>query len=226
MRKILVLDDNNINLIILNKLFSNNFIIKTLSDSTLAFDFYKDFKPDILITDLDMTELNGLELLKTIRDIDKNIKIIVLTYHYETEYLIHAVELNLTKYLIKPVRYEVLNNAIINAIEDLNNYEVVRKKILKISEELYWDYETFSLFYKNDQIKLMKKEFKLMKYLTKNPNQVKFYEELFQNIWEDKYYTEDSKGPLKTLIYEFKNKLSYNMIINVSGIGYRLNIIN
>lgn len=225
MKKVLIVEDDRINLSVLVKFLENNFILKAVSDSTRALDVYNDFKPDILITDIDMPGLNGIELSKKIRKLDKNIKIIILTGHDDINYVLNAVELNLTKYLIKPVTKESIDDALKLAIDDINSYKVVDKRKLKISDDLYWNYETKVLTYKNEEIKLTKNEIIFMDILASNPNQAKKYDEIGVVIWNDKYYVEEVKGPLKTLIHSLKNKLPQTVIKNVSGIGYKLEIL-
>lgn len=225
MKKVLIVEDDRINLSVLVKFLENNFILKAVSDSTRALDIYNDFKPDILITDIDMPGLNGIELSKKIRKLDKNIKIIILTGHDDINYVLNAVELNLTKYLIKPVTKESIDDALKLAIDDINSYKVVDKRKLKISDDLYWNYETKVLTYKNEEIKLTKNEIIFMDILANNPNQAKKYDEIGVVIWNYKYYVEEVKGPLKTLIHSLKNKLPQTVIKNVSGIGYKLEIL-
>ena len=222
MKKILIIDDDKVNLTVIKKFLENDFEVMGITESILALNTYKSFQPDIIITDIDMPVIDGLELSKKIRDIDKNVKIIVLTGHEKMDYILSAVELNLTKYLIKPVSSETINDAVLKAIDEINNYEVINKRKLLISKNIYWDYEKKILFKDNQEIKLTKKELQLIDLLTTNPNIAKKYDEIGVNIWEDKYYYDDIKGSLKTLIHGLKNKLDEKVIVNVSGVGYKL----
>lgn len=68
--------------------------------------------PDVLLLDINMPEMNGLEVLKNIRKNKKNVKTIILTVHNEIEYLLKAVDLNVDGYILKDSESEVLKNAI------------------------------------------------------------------------------------------------------------------
>jgi len=82
------------------------------SDGIQAYDIFEKSRPDIVLTDIDMPGLNGIELAKKIRANDKETPIIIMTAHTKPEYLIDAVELNITRYLIKPFVGEELLGAL------------------------------------------------------------------------------------------------------------------
>lgn len=77
-------------------------------DGKQAWDAYLEHEPNILITDLSMPEMDGLELIKKIRDIDNNLKIIVISAHAEDEKLEKASSLDVIDYHIKPLKRNVL----------------------------------------------------------------------------------------------------------------------
>lgn len=68
--------------------------------------------PDVLLLDINMPEMNGLEVLQNIRKTKRNVKVIILTVHNEIEYLLKAVDLNVNGYILKDSELEVLKNAI------------------------------------------------------------------------------------------------------------------
>ncbi|PLY07697.1 MAG: hypothetical protein C0625_05845 [Arcobacter sp.] len=78
------------------------------SDGLDGLEKYKKLKPNIIITDIKMPKLNGIEMIKEIRKYDKNTKIIIATAFLETSYLIDAIELGLIKYLVKPIMEDTL----------------------------------------------------------------------------------------------------------------------
>ena len=68
--------------------------------------------PDVLLLDINMPEMNGLEVLQYIRKNKINIKVMILTVHNEIEYLLKAVDLDIDGYILKDSESEVLKNAI------------------------------------------------------------------------------------------------------------------
>ena len=71
------------------------------SDAITALQLYEKYQPDIIITDIQMPKLNGLEFVKRIRQKDKKTQIIVITAFCDKDYLLSAIELGLVKYLVK-----------------------------------------------------------------------------------------------------------------------------
>jgi YesN/AraC family two-component response regulator len=81
-----------------------------------AFDMYQKYKPSIILTDIDMPLLNGLELIEKIREVDENIDIIIISAYTYTEYLLRAIELNLVSYLAKPIQRNKLEDTLLKSI--------------------------------------------------------------------------------------------------------------
>ena len=75
-------------------------------------DLLKNDIPDVLLLDINMPGMNGLEVLQNIRKNRIDVKVIILTVHNETEYLLRAVDLNVDGYILKDSESEVLKNAI------------------------------------------------------------------------------------------------------------------
>lgn len=99
----------------LNKNYDFNII--EANNGSEAFELYLKHKPQILLTDISMPIMCGLTLIEKIREIDNDIKVIVLSAHDETEKLLRAVELNLTSYQIKPISRKKLNESLQKAIQ-------------------------------------------------------------------------------------------------------------
>lgn len=64
---------------------------------------YKEFKPDIILTDISMPNMNGIQMSRQIKAIDKNIPIIISSAHGDTKYLLDAITLGINGYLLKPI---------------------------------------------------------------------------------------------------------------------------
>ena len=88
-------------------------------DGEEAYNLYKEKKPDIIITDIQMPKMNGLELIKKIREIDTTIPIVVLSAHTEKEKLLQAIKFNLIDYVVKPISRSCLRLAVESAFNKL-----------------------------------------------------------------------------------------------------------
>jgi len=75
-------------------------------NATEAMTIYKKEKPHIIITDIKMGKISGLDLIKEIREADDNYQVIILSAFLDKKYLLNAVGLNLVKYLTKSIKHE------------------------------------------------------------------------------------------------------------------------
>lgn len=78
-------------------------------------------KPDVLLLDINMPKMNGLEVLKNLKDAKSKVKVLILTVHNETEYLMKAVEIGINGYVLKDSESAELKKAIFS-IADGENY--------------------------------------------------------------------------------------------------------
>ena len=87
--------------------------------------------PDVILLDINMPNMNGLEALEKIRQKDKNIKVLILTIHNEIEYLMKAVEIGINGYVLKDSESSVLKKAIFSVYEGESYIEPSLTPILK-----------------------------------------------------------------------------------------------
>ena len=108
------------------------------SDGELAFPMIQKAKPDIVITDIRMPFMDGLELSKLIKKELPQIEIIILTGHGEFEYAKEAIKLGIAEYLLKPINGEELLsevNRVALKIEERRKEREIREKYIKEMEE-------------------------------------------------------------------------------------------
>ena len=116
-----------------------------------AMQIYEKFKPQIIITDIQMPKVNGLEFIKQIRQKDKKTQIIVITAFCNQEYLLKAIELQLVKYLLKPVNEKNFEEALKLCLNSLNEDS---SNIIKFDENSYFDIFNKTFVVKNEIVKL------------------------------------------------------------------------
>lgn len=186
------------------------------SNAIIALKLYKEHHPDIIITDIQMPKLNGLDFVKQIRVKDKKTQVIIITAYSDTEYLLKAVELKLVKYLIKPVKEKDFDDALNLCVQSINEET---SNIVNLSSNTYFDIYNQTLLMDNKIVKLRTKEIELFTLLLKNKNRYVTYNEIENIVWQDSVMTKDA---LKTLIKNLKFKLPKDLIFNLTGTGYKL----
>ena len=178
---------------------------------------YNEIKPDIIICDIIMPHINGLDLISKIRKTDKETQIIVATARIDTNFLLKAVELKLVKYLTKPIMGEKLLDALNEALEFMKDEN---SNIFEIDNEYRFDTLNKTLFKIDEFIKLPKKELLFLELLIKNHKRAVKYEELNNYVWAG----EMSEDALRSIVKGLRRKISKQAIKNISGIGYQIGI--
>ncbi|ADG92950.1 response regulator receiver protein [Arcobacter nitrofigilis DSM 7299] len=184
------------------------------SDNVIdGYELYLENKPDLIITDIEMKDENGIELIKKIRLIDMGIPIIVISAYSKEEYLLNLINLKISHYILKPVTNKKLYEAITVAIFNENH------TMFEIYPSLYLDIENSNLYYNKETIPLRKKDKHFLELLYKNKDKITTYDMIQEYIWVDKDMTQNA---LKTFIKELRKKLPVQIIENIIQEGYRL----
>jgi DNA-binding response OmpR family regulator len=206
--------------ILLRKYCNNVIEANNGKDALIA---YKNHKPNIMITDLNMPVVSGIELIRTIRkDIeDESLCILVTTAHKDEHYLLDATELHLEKYLVKPVSIEKLVEALGLCVK-----KCVKNHTLSVDlgYGLVYDKQNRQVLRNGNDIKLGKKEIKFLELLIDNKNEVVEYQKIEDIVWQG---ANMSHNALRALVSTLRSKLDSDnskLIENLSGFGYKLNI--
>jgi len=190
--------------------------VKEASNGIEALYQLGTFTPDLIITDLEMPDMNGIEFIREIRKKDKDICIIVLTAHTNEKYLIELIDMHIEKYIIKPINLEKL----ISALEHCQSIITKSKSFTKqLSNGYKYDWNQKILLHNETLISLTKKEILFLELLFKNINTITSYEELQNIVWQDNVMTDNA---LRSLVRNLRKKLPKDFIVNLSGIGYKV----
>ncbi len=194
-----------------------------VSDGSEAYELFKEKKPDILLLDINLPTLDGLSLAKKIREQNNDVLLIMLTAYSQKDKLLQAIELNLFKYLIKPINTLELEEVIENSLKKLATIKN-NQKYLFLDGEFIWDKSNEILLKNQQQIKLTKNEALLMKLFCSNPFSTYSSVDVIYYIWEDDFSNELTTNKLRTLFSRLKTKLNYNLFDSIYNIGYKINL--
>lgn len=197
---------------VLSLLFKEVFVAK---DGEEALELFEEKKPDLLIFDICMPKMDGIEVLNKIRKSNKAIPIIVLTAHTEETYLFRAIELNITRYLLKPFSKDALLDAIKTCILNL----VKDQESAILGNGYVFDFINKNLLYEQNIINLSLHELKLLQVMSAQSQKIFSFEELIEEIWGWEIVTKEA---LKSLVKTLRKKLPSPLIKNIFGIGYTL----
>ena len=185
------------------------------SNGDEAYDLYCENKPDIILCDIQMPKINGIDFITKLRQTDRNTLVIMITAYSSEEYLMQLINLNINHYILKPLNSTNLLEGIIKAFGNRLN------KHLFFSKDMYLDMKTYKLFFNNAEVLLRKRDIDFLLLLHENKNQVVPYSLIEDTLWRDKVM---SASALKTFIKEFRQRIPQDILINVQQIGYQLQI--
>jgi len=198
--------------------FLNPFFIKIYEakDGVEALEVYEKYKPDIIITDIEMPNMNGLELCRKIRKDDKITPIIITTAYTTTEYLLEAVELNLVKYVVKPIKEERLLSALNLCFEQIQRE---KPSIVHLSNVYKFDMLNHTLIKNNTIVPLTESQYKFLTILIKNRGKIVSYDEIEHYVWSNKFM---SSNALRSLVRDVRKLVGKEVISNISKYGYKI----
>ena len=215
--------------LLLYEIFSK---IKVAFDGKEALEEYCNYYktnneyPDLIITDIQMPNMDGIELIKHIYKENPNQKIIVLSAHNESEYLMELVNLGIYRFILKPMDYDNFFEIIFKISKEIymEKYKVSDKKeiFIKLNEDLVWNKELKQLYLNDNLLKLTKKEFLLVELLVKIPEKIFVNEEIISYIWKDEFDSNPDISNLKNLISRLRSKIPALRIENIYGFGYKI----
>jgi DNA-binding response OmpR family regulator len=181
-----------------------------------AYRVYQEKHPDIVIADIHMPLLDGLSLIKKIREKDKQTKIIITTAHSDKEKLLQAIELNLVKYLIKPVQSDTLKQLLFTLVDEIRNHH----SIILLKEGFYWDNKRKKLFHGKDEISLKPREQKILDLLISKAGQTISSIDIYNYLYEDQPERDFSSNAVTSLIKRLRQKLPKETLKSSYGVGY------
>lgn len=216
MNILLVEDDLQLNNII-KKSLVKKYTVTSVFDGESAIELIDNNIYDLFILDINIPNVSGLDLTKYIRQKDLNTNIIIITASTELQNFEDSFKNGCNEFIKKPFYLEELKIRIDNLIKEESIEEFC------ISSNIKYLIEKKELFINDVNIKLRKKEKRLLELLLKNINFVVPMDEIQNYVWENEiknYY------PLRQLINELRKKFNTGetFIFSEKGIGYKFEI--
>lgn len=221
--KVLIVDDDeNISEVINMYLKSSGYSTKVALDGKQAEEVYLEYKPDIVLLDVMIPYIDGIDILKWIRKQGET-PVIMITAKGDTFDKVLALELGADDYIVKPFEPKELL-ARVKAVLRRYSSDNVKSEIIKLSD-LSIDSTSYKVIYNGEDIKMPPKEFELLYYLANNKNKVFTREQLLCEVWGYDY-----PGDSRTVdvhIKRLREKLSGGenwQIETVWGVGYKFEV--
>lgn len=222
-QKVLVVDDEEPILELLKyNLEKQGYDVKTAIDGQLAVDVAKKFHPDLVLLDIMMPKMDGVEACRQIRAIPElqNTFIVFLTARAEEYSEVAAFDVGADDYILKPIKPRALMSRI-SALFRRDSKKKSTTSQIKMGDLLI-DRTSYTIKVKGKEINLPKKEFELLFFLAQNPNKVFNRDDLLQNIWGSDVYV--LARTVDVHIRKVREKIGDDYITTVKGVGYKFNL--
>ena len=218
-QNILIIEDDIETLEIMVELFESTFSnVYTSTNGYEAIEIFEKNLIDVILCDINIPKLNGLDTISKIRELDYSIPIIIISACSDTQTLLKASNCNIQGYILKPIMFDDVQN-IKNKIFHHQNYEFMNKNI-EINFSTSLNLQNNQIIIEGKIIKLTIKETEFLKLLIKKKGYIVSYEIIDQVVWGEENIM--SSTSLRTLVKNIRKKLSCEIIENIPKTGYRI----
>lgn len=218
MRILIVEDEPDLQEAIADGLKIDGYAVDTCGDGNTAYDLLYVESYDLVVLDLNLPGMDGLEVLKKIRKEKPELKVLILSARNSVSDKVTGLDCGANDYLAKPFDFAELEARIRN---------LLRQKYLQVDNELSFgnlhiDLAKRLVFCGDSIISLTKKEFSLLEYFALNPDRVLSQEELIDHVWdaEADFFSGAVRVHISSLRKKLRNVLGYDSIETKIGAGY------
>lgn len=198
----------------------NGLKVLETDNSEKACDLFRTQKVDMILIDLQLSNENGLDFVRCLRHKDVLTPVIITATHTDQEILMEAINLHTTRYLTKPIESHELLDALQLEVKKVLHCHASTFSVLH--EGFSYDPINKSVNHPNgDSVQLSKKEYLLVELLLSKKHLIVPYEIIESVVWQESLMSMDA---LRTLVRGIRKKTYPNIISNINGIGYKIDL--
>lgn len=221
MRILVVEDDDRIAKPLVEDLKHQHHVVDVASDGIKGWEYALAANYELILLDLMLPRLDGITLCKRLRAAKFNVLILMMTARDTTTDKIIGLDAGADDYLVKPFEVEELAAR----VRALSRRSPEFRPLILVYGDLQLDPSTCQVTYRGKLLPLTPKEYMILEYFLRNPNQVLTRSVILDKLWEFDKLSEETT--IKTHITNLRRKLkaagsSENFIETIYGIGYRL----
>jgi len=223
-RKILVVDDEErmVRFIRMN-LEHDGFLVSEAFNGKQAISRMRDVNPDLILLDIMMPDVDGFDVLETLREIS-NVPVIMLTAKGEEDDRVRGLELGADDYVTKPFSPRELVSRIKAVLRRTEGATGSMHDLIEVDERLKIDFDRREIWLEGKLIKLRPTEYRLLFHLVQNAGWVVSHDQLLQKVWGYEY--RDEPHYVRLYINYLRQKLEKDpaapkYILTERGVGYR-----
>lgn len=221
MKILLIEDEEELSKIVKRGLLKCGYAVDSAYDGEEALDYYEMNEYDVIVLDLNIPKIEGLEVLKNIRQKDKEAKILILSARSTIDDKVKGLDMGANDYLTKPFDFLELEARIRN----LSRIAYIQQENELFCGDLHLNMGTKEVSFQSIKLNLTKKEYSIIEYMMLKKGQVIGTKQLINHVWDSE--ADLYPDTLKYHIHSIKKKLvdvncDQNLIRNIRGIGYKI----
>jgi len=183
----------------------------TASNGEMGYQLFLEHQIDVLLVDIELPKMNGIEFIKKVRMTHGDIPIAVISAYTKTDYLLESIELKLDQYIVKP-----LTSLKIHSLLKKFDTHFAEEGLLQLSSGVWIDQNISAIMFEGIVHPLTRREMEFLKMLAVN----KFvsYDEM-DALWEEEV---PSRNAIRSYIKHLRKKLPPELLKNRNGLGYSI----
>jgi len=217
MKILLLEDDLSLREIVQDELVRLGYDVHAFKDGIEAKESVKVNKYDLMLVDINVPGIDGYKFIESIRSDNSKLPVIIISSYTDTDHLSKGYELGCNDYLRKPFSLKEL---------ELRVKELIKRNTLgsegmwiDLEHEFRFNAESLELYHRDKLIMLTQKEQLLIDILIKNRNSIVHTDEILGYVWDN---ATGSLNSLRVLIFKLRQKLGYDLILNMKNLGYKI----
>ncbi len=219
--KILIVEDEQILNDTINKsLKKSGYEVESAFDGIDAMEMIEIESYDLIILDLNLPHMDGMEILKNLRKEDEETKVLILSARSQIKDKVEGLDAGANDFLQKPFHLDELKAR----VRSLTRRNFIQKNSEISFDKIEFDSKNRRVFVDGEELKLTRKEIGILEYLLLNQGRPISQEELIEHVWDSSVdlLSNSIRVHISALRKKLKNKLNYDPIENRIGVGYLL----
>jgi len=221
--KILLVDDEpDILEFVGYNLKKEGFEIETASNGVEGLKKAKIFKPNLILLDVMMPQMDGMEMCAELRKLDafKDTLVVFLSARAEDFSQLAGYEAGGNDYILKPIKPKILISKLNALLKLKNTNETSADELIKLNN-FEINRETYKVTFQNEEFLLPRKEFELIALLASNPERVFKREEILEKVWGNEVVV--GGRTIDVHMRKLREKFGNDRFSTIKGIGYKIN---
>ncbi len=220
MRLLIVEDEKQICDMVAKSLYHAGYEVDTCYDGGEALEYILSENYDLIVLDLNLPGMDGMEILKELRKENDETKVLILSARGQIVDKVEGLDAGANDYMEKPFHLQELEAR----IRSLTRRQFVQKNICLESGEIKFDTIRREAYAKENKVPLTRKENGILEYLLLNQGRPVSQEELIEHVWDASAdsFSGAIRVHMSSLRRKLKAELGYDPLINKVGEGYKI----